>query len=120
MTKQPQFGYAIAIVRDVAAAKRFYVESLGMELEIDDPHFVQFKAANGATFAIAPESDSMDGSGRNELWWVVDDADAAFQRLSEAAEIVVPMKDMPFGRCFGVKDPAGQPRYFLQPARRAA
>ena len=119
MTNQPQFGFAIAYVPDIQAAKRFYVDKLGLEVEADFPNFVQFKSKAGATFAVAPTADSMDGIGQTELWWLVDDADAAFTDLSSKTEISASLRQMPFGKCFGIKDAAGQPRYFLELPKQA-
>jgi catechol 2,3-dioxygenase-like lactoylglutathione lyase family enzyme len=114
MANEPRFGFAIAYVPDIQAAKRFYVDKLGLEVEAEFPNFVQFKSKAGAAFAVAPTADSMDGSGQTELWWLVEDAEAAFADLSAKAEVSAAPRQMPFGKCFGVKDAAGQPRYFLE------
>lgn len=113
MTIKPRFGFALENVSDIEAAKRFYVEILGLEIERDHPTFVQFKEQAGARFAIASD-ESLSGRNEPELYWLVDDAEAAFSELSRKAEITLPLKQMPFGKVFGVKDPAGQPRYFLE------
>jgi hypothetical protein len=52
-----------------------------------------------------------------ELYWVVDDAEAAFAELSRKVEISKPLTQEAFGTVFGVVDPAGQPRYLLEFAR---
>jgi hypothetical protein len=67
----------------------------------------------------------MSGTRELELYWLVDDAEAAFAELSPKAEVSLPLKQMPFGKVFGVKDPAGQPRYLIElaqnrPSRRVA
>jgi predicted enzyme related to lactoylglutathione lyase len=108
-----QFAFALEYVDDVQPLKRFYTEVLGLEIEREAPTFVQFK---GASFAIASD-ESMTGSRDPELWWVVEDADAAFRKLSARAEVSVPLTQKPFGKCFGVKDPSGQPHYLLEFAR---
>ena len=59
----------------------------------------------------------MSGNAEPELYWLVDDAEAAFSELSQKAEVSMPMKQMPFGRVFGIKDPAGRPQYILEFAR---
>src|SRR5262245_30244644 len=114
MSNEPRFGFAIAYVPDVQAAKRFYVDEVGLQVETEAPNFVQFKSRAGAAFAVAPTADSLDGSGRTELWWLVDDAEAAFAELSAKTEVSTPLRQMPFGKCFGIEDAAGQPRYFLE------
>jgi len=112
MTSTPRFGFALEYVADVPATKRFYVDVLGLEVERDHPTFVQFKSP-GATFAIASD-ESMDGSGKPELWWLVEDAEASFAEVASKAEVSMPLRELPFGKCFGIKDPAGQPQYLLE------
>jgi catechol 2,3-dioxygenase-like lactoylglutathione lyase family enzyme len=107
----PQFGFVLEYVTDVEAAKRFYVDVLGLEVERYHPTFVQFK-----NFAIASD-ESLGGRGEPELYWLVDDAEAAFRDLSPKAEVSLPLKQMPFGKVFAIKDPAGRPRYLLELAR---
>ena len=67
-------------------------------------------------FAIASD-ESMSGTGEPELYWLVDDADAAFGELSQQAEVTMPVTQQPFGKVFGIKDPSGRPRYILEFAR---
>jgi len=77
---------------------------------------VQFKDPAGSYFAIASD-ESMGGTNEPELYWVVDDAEAAFSELSRTADVSLPLKEMPFGKVFGVKDPAAQPRYLVELAK---
>lgn len=116
MTATPRFGFALEYVSDVEAVKRFYVDVLGLAVEREHPTFVQFKDQSGASFAIASD-ESLGGRGELELYWLVDDAEAAFREISGKAEVVVPLREMPFGKVFGINDPAGQPRYLLEFAR---
>ena len=111
MSNKPRFGFALEYVTDIEAARQFYVDVLGLELERYHPTFVQFDH-----FAIASD-ESMDGSRGLELYWLVDDADAAFRELSQKAEVSLPLKQMPFGKVFGIKDPDGRPRYLLELAQ---
>ena len=108
MNNRPQFGLALEYVKDIEAAKRFYVDVLGLEMQRDSPTFVQFQ-----NFAIATD-ESLSGTRDLELYWLIDDAEAAFDNLSKTAEISLPLKQMPFGKVFGIKDPDGQPRYMLE------
>ena len=116
MTTTPRFGLALEYVSDIEAAKRFYIDVLGLEVERDSPTFVQFKEQAGANFAIASD-EPLGGGGNLELYWLVDDAEAAFGELSQKAEVSLPLKQMPFGKVFGVKDPDGQPCYVLELAQ---
>ncbi len=115
MTTKPRFGFALEYVSDIEAVKRFYVDVLGLDVEREHPAFVQLKDQAGARFAIA--SDESMGDSNEELYWLVDDAEAAFSELSKKAEVSLPLKQMPFGKVFAIKDPAGQPRYLLELAQ---
>lgn len=108
---KPPFGFVVEYVEDIEASKRFYVDVLGLEVERQNPRFVQFE-----TFAIASDEPMAD-SGGPELYWLVSDAEAAYQELSDKAEVSLPLTQKPFGKVFGVKDPDGRPRYLLELAR---
>lgn len=111
MSVKARFGFVVEYVADIEAAKRFYVEVMGLEMERYHPTYVQF-----GTFAIANDQ-SMSGSRDPELYWLVDDAEEAFRELSVKAEVVAPVKQMPFGKVFSVKEPGGRPRFLLELAR---
>jgi catechol 2,3-dioxygenase-like lactoylglutathione lyase family enzyme len=108
MQNRPQFGFAITYVSDMDAAKHFYADVLGLKIEREHPSFVQFQ-----NFALATD-ESLSGTRELELYWLIDDAEAAFRDLSQKAEITLPLTQKPFGTVFGVKDPDGQPRYMLE------
>src|SRR6185503_14086393 len=57
MNEKPRFGFVVEYVRDIEAAKQFYVESFGLKVERTHPMFVQFEH-----FAIA--SDDSLGPGK--------------------------------------------------------
>ena len=113
MAIKPRFGFVLEYVSDLAAAKDFYVDVLGLEVERFHPTFVQFKDPSGANFAIATD-ESLTGSRERELYWLVDDAEAAFRELSARAEIALPLTAKPFGKVFGVKDPAGEVQFLIE------
>ena len=106
-------------VPDVAEARAFYTEKLGFMVEDEAPDFVQFArpASGGATVALgkgtAATSDCV------ELWWFVEDADAAYRDLAaRGVALSGGVSDEPFGRTFTVQDPAGNTLSMLQLARR--
>ena len=111
MSVRPRFGFVVEYVADIEEAKRFYVEVMGLEVERYHPTYVQF-----GTFAIANDA-SMTGSRDPELYWLVDNAEEAFRELSQKAEVLAPLKQLPFGKVFSVKEPGGRPRYLLELAR---
>ncbi len=108
MSNSPKFGFVLEYVTDIEAARRFYVEVLGLKVERSAPTFVQF-----GNFAIANDK-SLSASRDPELYWLVEDAEAAFEELSPKAEVSLPLKQMPFGKVFGLKDPAGQVFYLIE------
>lgn len=109
MFRKPWFGFALEYVADIDKAKRFYVEVVGMDVVRSAPVFVQFEDH----YAIATD-DSMTGNKELELYWIVEDAQAAFDQFSQHAEVSLPISQKPFGLVFGIKDPDDQPRYFVQ------
>lgn len=105
--------FVLVHVPDVAAVRSFYTDTLGFVIEDQQPGFIQFKQPNGATFAIS--EDTSHRLSPVELWWYVDDADAAYNQLVErGVSVVAPLTDMPFGRTFAINDPAGRTLYMLQ------
>ncbi len=121
MSLKSRFGFVLEYVSDIEAAKRFYIDLLGLEVEREHPTFVQFRDAAGANFAIA--TGEALGDGEPEVCWLVDDAEAAYSELSQKADVSLPLTQMPFGKVFAVKDPAGQPQYLVEfaqdrPSRR--
>jgi predicted enzyme related to lactoylglutathione lyase len=107
----PTFGFVLEYVKDLEAAKRFYVETLGLTMERYHPTFIQF-----SRFAIGTD-ESMTGTQDPELYWLVDDADAACAELREKADVCLPLKQMPYGKVFGIKNPDGRPCYLIELAR---
>jgi catechol 2,3-dioxygenase-like lactoylglutathione lyase family enzyme len=108
MSITPRFGFIVEYVKDIEAAKRFYVEVMGLHIQRSHPTFVQFE-----TFAIASDAP-MGGEAEQELYWLVDDAQMAFNDLSAKAETSLPLKQVPFGKVFGIRDHDGRPRYILE------
>jgi catechol 2,3-dioxygenase-like lactoylglutathione lyase family enzyme len=118
MGTQARFAFALEYVKDVQATKHFFVDILGLHLDRDHPTFVQFKDGNGGAYAIASD-EPMDTGDAPELWWVVDNAEAALAEVTaKHVNVSMPLREMPFGKCFGVKDPAGQVHYLLEFAQQ--
>jgi catechol 2,3-dioxygenase-like lactoylglutathione lyase family enzyme len=111
MQSAAQFGFAIEYVTDIEAAKRFYVDVLGLEVQRVHPTFVQFDH-----FALASD-ESLSGTNETELYWLVDDAEAAFAEMSAQGATSGKVRELPFGKVFPLKDPAGRPRFVLELAR---
>ncbi len=112
MSNPPEFGFILEYVTDIETARRFYVDVLGLKVERYHPVFVQFNNH----FAIASDV-SLSGTREPEVYWLVDDAEAAFKDFSQKADVTIPLKQMPFGKVFGIKDPAGRPLFLLEFAK---
>ena len=108
---KPKFGFVLEYVADLQAAKRFYTDVLGLDMERDHPTFVQF-----SHFALAND-EPLSGSRDPEVYWLVDDAEAAFAEFSQRASVTLPLMTRPYGKVFGVADPSGTPCYLLELAR---
>lgn len=104
----PKFGFIVEYVNDIETAKNFYEDVLGLEVKRHHPVFVQFD-----TFAIAAD-EPMANSNEPELYWLVENAEIAFEELSQKAEICLSIEQRPFGKVFGIKTPEGRPRYLLE------
>jgi len=108
MATHARFGFAVANVKDVQKAKRFYTEVLGLKVQREAPAFVQFES-----FAIASDGPITPGAS-TELYWLVDDAEAARTELSNRGAVPGPIDTKPFGKLFSVTDPDGEPRWILE------
>jgi len=108
---KPKFGFALEYVPNVGEARRFYADVMGLVVEREHPTFVQFE-----NFAIAGD-ESLSGTRDPELYWLVDDAEAALQDLKKGVEVTVPLKQMPFGKVFGVKNTTGRAGFSLELAK---
>ena len=111
MTEIMQFGFVVEYVKDIDSATRFFVDVLGLQVQRTHPQFVQFEH-----FALASD-ESLTGRDEPEVYWLVDDASAAVHDLSAKGEVSVPLRELPFGKVFGVKDPRGRTQLVLELAR---
>lgn len=108
-----RYSMTVEYVPDMEAAKRFYSEVLGLEIERDFPTFVQFRDAAGVNYAIANDEPLSDGQAR-EIYWVTDDAEQTHADLAGRGVETSAVREMPFGKVFSVTDPAGQPNFLIE------
>ena len=111
MSLTPEFGFVIQYPQDLDAARAFYESVLGLKVQRVAPNFVQFEH-----FALAGD-ESLSGTRKQEVYWLVPDAQAAFAELNGKAEVAMPLRELPFGNVFGIKDPDGEQRFVLELAR---
>ncbi|MEU0092147.1 VOC family protein [Kribbella sp. NPDC006257] len=103
-----------ANVADLKAAVEWYTTVLGFEVEAywppDVPNYAHFKAQGGATFAV------MEADGRGGRFnFTADDPDALWEQVREAAVVVEPLFDTPYGtRKFTIADPDGNELGFVR------
>jgi predicted enzyme related to lactoylglutathione lyase len=113
MATNPRFTFPLEYVSDISAAKHFYVDVLGLQIEREASTFVQLRDAAGSHYAIASD-ESVGGRGGLELYWAVDDAEAALREVAPKAEVVAPLRQLPFGKVFAIKSPDGQSQYLIE------
>ncbi len=112
MKTHPKFAFVVEYVADLATARRFYTEVLGLKAEREHPTFIQF-----GSFAIAKQEPGTSAHAP-ELYWSVDHLDSAFTEIGKHAEVVEAPKDAVFGRMFVVKDPDGERRFIVEFAKQ--
>lgn len=101
---------------DLARAKRWYTEVLGVEPYFDQPFYVGFDVG-GFELGLNPDVEhSPPGPGGAVAYWGVRDLDATWERLlALGASVMMPVQDVgdgirlgavqdPFGNVFGVID----------------
>ncbi|MBP2274886.1 MULTISPECIES: VOC family protein [Sphingomonas] len=100
-------------VTDVARARTFYVETLGLVVLRDeamgpDMRWVQLQPKDGgATVALVTWFDAMPPGSVQGLMLAVDDIDAEHARLAAAGVTVSPVDEQPWGRFTMLQDPDG-------------
>lgn len=108
MTEPSRFGLALEYVADLEAARRFYVEVVGLKVEQERRNFVQFDH-----FAIT-STQAFGELRERELYWLVDDVEAKLASMSGRVEVMAPLKQLSFGKVFGIRGPAGEVCYLLE------
>ena len=103
--------------RDVAAAKRFYQEVLGLKMLMDHGWLVTYGSAEKMTVQVSIASEGGSGTPTPDLSIEVDDLDAALKRVKQAG---IPIEygpaEEPWGvRRFYVRDPFGRLLNILSP-----
>jgi catechol 2,3-dioxygenase-like lactoylglutathione lyase family enzyme len=96
--------------RDIAAAKRFYGDVLGLDLLMDHGWIRTYGSSAKMSVQVGIASEGGSGTPTPDLSIEVDDLDAALQRMKKAK---IPIEygpaDEPWGvRRFYVRDPFGK------------
>lgn len=119
MAQSPVNELNIVIIRtpDLAAARAFYTDVLGLKVENETPVFllVESQDGKGSTLGVGVGEPSATGP---EIWWRTEDTDALHAMLvSKGVRILQEPTDMPFGRAVTFTDPAGNTLHAYQPPR---
>lgn len=99
-----ELGSVNLVVRDIVAAERFYVETLGLAVDSERsnrPSFLLLRAAN--CMVILQQADAVGSNGGIELGFAVDDVDAMKQKLGNRAVV----QQMGWGNAIETTDPDG-------------
>jgi catechol 2,3-dioxygenase-like lactoylglutathione lyase family enzyme len=96
--------------KDIAAAKGFYHDVLGLEVLMDQGWIATYGSAEDMRVQISFMSQGGSGTPVPDLSIEVDDVDAAFERMTSAGfTIEYGPSDEPWGvRRFFVRDPFGR------------
>jgi catechol 2,3-dioxygenase-like lactoylglutathione lyase family enzyme len=85
--------YAILPVKDMARAKEFYRDKLGLEPSQETPGGVMYEGADGTGFSLY-ETENAGTAANTAMCWLVDDLDGTIEEL-KAKGIVFEVYDMP-------------------------
>ena len=107
-------NFMILHVRDMATARAFYTEKLGLGVVAESPAFIQFAAVGNSSFSLQADEHATP-TQTIELWWEVEDVDAEHAALAKrGVEIASEPNDAPFGRTLSIKDPEGNALNFYK------
>ncbi|HSL26310.1 MAG TPA: VOC family protein [Acidimicrobiia bacterium] len=95
-------------VGDLAAARAFWTEAIGLEVLMEYPGYV--RVGGGGGFHIGMEQGDPGPGTRTEISVYVDDVDAVHRRLLDrGVEVEGPPQDQPWGaRHCWLRDPDGR------------
>ena len=108
----------VLFVSDVERAARFYRDRLGLE-EVYESDGRLALQCGPTRLLLHPTEDPARGVSNVELYFQVDDVDAAVSRLrADGVGVLVEPTDEPWGeRNAGILDPDGYPIYLTQSLR---
>ena len=109
VTDHARVHHLFATVTDLARARDFWTEMIGLDALVEDDEYVRVGGEDGFTMGIERAADGNDPAV--EIVVQVADVDAVYRRLGEAGvECDAPPHDMPWGaRHIWLRDPDGRP-----------
>lgn len=116
----PELAVAVLPIADLTAARAFYVEGLGFDVDFeftndDGSGMIGLRRGSMRITLDRP----MDGHGRNAcVSLLVDDADRYYEEWRARLPVEQPPRDEPWGaRTFGLTDPSGNTVFVIGPPR---
>lgn len=111
-----EFKHVMLMVKDVAAAVKFYSEGLGLPVKMSSPGWGELDA-NGTTIAFHAAEASADVGSSPILSFHVDDIQQAIAKLEElGAQLEGRVREPSFGKVAAMRTPDGHLLSLLQPA----
>jgi catechol 2,3-dioxygenase-like lactoylglutathione lyase family enzyme len=109
VSNESRLSHLFSTVGDLAAARAFWTEAIGLQVVLEDDEYVRVAGDGGFTMGIERARDGEQPGV--EVVVRVTDVDAAYQRLVAAGiECDGPPRDMPWGaRHIWLRDPDGRP-----------
>lgn len=107
MSDRARLSHAYVTVGDLAAARAFWTDLIGLEVLVDDNEYLRLGGGGGYTMGMERATDG--DAPELEVVVRVADVDAAYERLRAAGvECGGPPEDMPWGaRHIWLRDPDG-------------
>jgi catechol 2,3-dioxygenase-like lactoylglutathione lyase family enzyme len=108
VTAKARLSHLFMHVGELAAARRFYVDQLGLDVLMEEPGYLRVGNADGWHIGMEEVPDQV-GSIGIELVLRVEDVDEAYRRLTDAGVAFdTPPRDMEWGaRHAWLRDPSG-------------
>ena|SRR5688572_25245425 len=122
---RPTLSYVAPVFRvtDLPRSLAYYRDRLGFEVEFDYEGFYAGIVRDGCRIhlkcAAPPERDqrAFEAAGHIDASFGVSDSEALASRFEAAGAVFsVPLRNMPYGREFYVRDPDGYILGFIEPA----
>ena len=108
MSERARLNHVYATVSDLAAARAFWTEMIGLEVLVDDDGYLRL-GGEGGGFSMGMERGENGDAPELEVVVRVTDVDAMYLRLqATGVEVGGPPHDMPWGaRHIWLRDPDG-------------
>jgi catechol 2,3-dioxygenase-like lactoylglutathione lyase family enzyme len=108
VTDRARLSHLFVTVGDVAAAREFWTEAIGLEVLLEDDGYVRVGGGDGFSIGIEHAAESVGPAV--EVVVRVADVDASYERFRMAGiECDAPPRDMPWGaRHIWLRDPDGR------------